>query len=350
MERWGRGKRRNSYWNRYGEDDYEDEEYEDGEEPDEDESVDYDRFGYYNYRPRIKARGGIRAQSKRGAFGESWWAKRWIATLESFNIGARLTRGRSYARGGQVLSIDIDKGVIRSKVQGSYPRPYNVTIKVKTLSDADWKRLVDALSSQVIFAAKLLAGEMPQEIEETFTGAGLSLFPEKRGDLQTDCSCPDYSNPCKHIAAVYYLLGEEFDRDPFLIFKFRGATREEFIRMLGASGVAKEKIVTEAAAVPRPPEPISAGAASFWNCGKLPDDFFGEVRLAPVSAAQPKRLGNFPFWRGSEHFLDAITPVYSNAALTGLGVFLGETEMERQAERESHAERARRAGKRRTVA
>src|SRR5262249_29560519 len=167
-------------------------------------------------RPRA-AKGGIKSQSKRGAFGQSWWAKRWIAVLESFDIGARLGRGRSYARGGQVLSIDVAKGEVTARVQGSRPKPYDVTIEVKTLTAGEWDRLVLALSGQALFVAKLLAGEMPQDIEQVFTEAGLSLFPQKSRDLLTDCSCPDWSNPCKHVAAVYYLLGEEFDRDPFLL-------------------------------------------------------------------------------------------------------------------------------------
>lgn len=302
-------------------------------------------WGYYKPKPRIKAKGGIKSQSKRGSFGESWWAKRWIATLESFNIGARLGRGRSYARSGQVLSIDISKGEVKAKVQGSSPKPYSITIKVKPLSDADWKKLAEALSTQAIFAAKLLAGEMPQEIEQAFTGAKLSLFPEKLRDLETSCSCPDWSNPCKHIAAVYYLLGEEFDRDPFLIFKLRGSTREEFTKLLGATGVAPAKVEAEEQAVAHPPEPLEAGAENYWRGGKLPDDFFGEVRLPPVSAALPKRLGNFPFWRGSEHFLEAIAPVYANAATRGLNVFLGETEPDSKAEPESTVSRARKAWK-----
>ncbi len=347
----GRGskRRRYIYWDGY--DDY-DEDYDEGEDEDEDEDEDggYNPYGYYNYRPTIKAKGGIKAQSKRGAFGESWWAKRWIATLEGFNIGARLTRGRSYARSGQVLSIDIDKGVIKSKVQGSRPQPYNVTIKVKTLSDADWKLLAASLSTQAIFAAKLLAGEMPQEIEDAFTGAKLSLFPERRVDLKTDCSCPDSSNPCKHIAAVYYLLGEEFDRDPFLIFKLRGVTREEFTKLLGATGAPAAKIEVDEPQAALPPDPLQASAGVFWGGGKLPDDFFGEVRLPPVSAALPKRLGNFPFWRGSENFMDAIAPVYSQAAPQGLDIFLGETESDSRAEPESHVARARKARKRPTVA
>ena len=180
----------------------------------------YDRGFFPRSRPR-QARGGIKAQSKRGTFGQSWWAQRWIAVLESFDIGARLGRGRSYARGGQVLSIDIAKGKVKARVQGSRPKPYDITIDVKALSPAEWKKLVGVLAGQALFAAKLLAGEMPQDIEQVFQEAGLSLFPSKLRDLTTDCSCPDWSNPCKHIAAVYYLLGEEFDRDPFLLFKLR---------------------------------------------------------------------------------------------------------------------------------
>ena len=293
------------------------------------------RYNYwrddYEYRPTIKAKGGIKAQSKRGGFGASWWAKRWIAVLESFNIGARLGRGRSYARGGQVLSIDISEGAIKAKVQGSFPKPYGISINVKALANAGWKKLARALSTQAIFAAKLLAGEMPQEIERSFKDAGLSLFPEKLGDLQTNCSCPDWSNPCKHIAAVYYLLGEEFDRDPFLIFKLRGISRDGFITLLGAASETQRRGVAEAGrkrraapVVALPPEPLTADAASFWSGSTLSEDFFGEVSPPPVSAALPKRLGNFPFWRGTERFLDAVEPVYAHASPRGLDVFLGE--------------------------
>src|SRR5437588_10309121 len=117
----------------------------------------YRREFFPRSRPRI-AKGGIKAQSKRGAFGESWWARRWISVLESFNIGARLGRGRSYARSGQVLSIDIDKGQVTAKVQGSRPKPYDITIEMKVMSSAEWKKVVQALSGQALFAAKLLAG------------------------------------------------------------------------------------------------------------------------------------------------------------------------------------------------
>jgi uncharacterized Zn finger protein len=280
-------------------------------------------WGEYEYRPTIKAKGGIKAQSKRGQFGETWWAKRWIAVLESFNIGARLGRGRSYARSGQVLSIDIEQGQVKAKVQGSFPQPYKITIKVKELSPKDWQKLTRTLSTQAIFAARLLAGEIPQEIEQAFKDAGLSLFPEKLRDLETDCSCPDWSNPCKHIAAVYYLLGEEFDRDPFLLFKLRGMSREELVEKLGAATPAAQTEAVEEVIPALPPEPLTADVAAFWQGGALPDELFGEVRQPPASAALLKRLGNFPFWRGAERPVDALEPVYTQASACGLEVFAG---------------------------
>src|SRR5215207_2641078 len=111
----------------------------------------WDYWDYYEQKPAREVRGGIKAQSKRGGFGESWWAKRWIAVLESFDIGARLGRGRSYARSGQVLSIDVKSGRVDAKVQGSRPTPYAVTIEVAKLADADWNKVVTALSGQALF-------------------------------------------------------------------------------------------------------------------------------------------------------------------------------------------------------
>lgn len=292
------------------------------------------RWGYYDYfKPSIPraVKGGIKAQSKRGGFGESWWARCWIGVLESFNIGARLGRGRSYARNGQVLSIEIEKGEVKAKVQGSRSKPYDIKIHIKTLSAADWRKLAKALSHQAIFLAKLLAGQMPEDIEKAFKGVGLSLFPEKLRDLKTDCSCPDWSNPCKHIAAVYYLLGEEFDRDPFLIFKLRGMSREELGGLLDQTGdkttirgtkhkprlshEGKEALFSE---------PLTSDVSKFWSGGSVSDDLFGEVLIPQVPAALPKRIGNFPFWRGEERFLDAIEPNYVKASPSGLNVFLGE--------------------------
>jgi uncharacterized Zn finger protein len=284
----------------------------------------WDYYGYY-YKPSvpIRAKGGIKAQSKRGSFGESWWARRWISVLEGFHIGARLGRGRSYARSGQVLSIEVGKGEVNAKVQGSRPKPYSVRIETKVLRPKDWGKIVGILSKEAIFVAKLLTGEMPKDIEEVFEKASLTLFPESVKDLKTSCSCPDWSNPCKHIAAVYYLLGEEFDRDPFLIFKLRGLEKEELIAMLRAKE-KKEKVESETLSPREEEEPLPIEREKFWNGEVITDDFFGEVSIPEVHGALPKRLGSFPFWRGEEKFLDVMEKIYSNSSPIGLNLFLGE--------------------------
>jgi len=279
-------------------------------------------------------RGGIKARSRRGAFATSWWAQRWTAVLEGFQLGARLARGRSYARGGQVLDIDVERGRVRARVQGSRPAPYRVTIEMKMLSAAQWSKVVDALAHELRFAAKLLAGEMPQDIESAFRGVSVSLFPERRDDLRTECSCPDWSNPCKHIAAVYYLLGEEFDRDPFLLFALRGMPREELIHALAQRGdvgpktqrkrriAAPAQPVAGAEQTPAP-EPLRAQSEQFWNGEPLPGDFFGEVQPASTSASLVKGLGPFPFWRGDAPLIETMESLYAHAAERGLAAFLG---------------------------
>ncbi|MGH9663268.1 MAG: SWIM zinc finger family protein [Bryobacteraceae bacterium] len=272
------------------------------------------RWDGFRYPPRARprqAKGGIRAQSKRGSFGQSWWAKRWIAVLEGFQPGARLQRGRSYARSGQVLAIDVGKGTIRARVQGSRPKPYDVIIQVTPLPPGDWKRAAETVASQALFGAKLLAGEMPQEIESAFRAAGLSLFPERGNDLKTECTCPDFSNPCKHIAAVYYLLGEEFDRDPFLIFKMRGIGREEFLGLLG--GAAGAAPFSDAQSGQFLPEPLPCSRDAFWTTGSLPEDLLRALPQGGATAALPKRLGSFPFWRGKQHFQQTLDSVYAAA-------------------------------------
>jgi uncharacterized Zn finger protein len=279
----------------------------------------------------LPARGGIKARTKRGDFGRNWWAERWISVLEQLEIGARLGRGKSYARRGQVLDIAIEKGCVRARVQGSRPQPYGVTIRIKPLGGMHWSRLTKALAREARFTAKLLACEMPRDIETAFRQAGVSLFPERSRDLVTECSCPDWANPCKHVAAVYYLLGEEFDRDPFLIFRLRGMTRQDLVRALRAATPPRAR--SAGAGIPLPAggesqhpaaEPLRSDSGSFWTGGSLGEDLFGEVRVPVAKAALLRRLGAFPFWRGSEPLLESLEPIYDRAAARGLRVFLGQ--------------------------
>lgn len=179
---------------------------------------------------------GIKAKSRTGTIGATWWSQRFIATLEAFALGPRLTRGKRYARAGQVLDLDVQAGAVHAQVQGSRATPYRVSVRVLPLSAKDWARVEEAMAARAVFLAKLLAGEMPPDIEEAFAACHLSLFPTAPSDLTTDCSCPDWANPCKHIAATYYLLAEAFDDDPFLILAWRGRTRDELLHHLAGHG------------------------------------------------------------------------------------------------------------------
>ena len=173
----------------------------------------------------IAVEGGIKARSKRGAIGEQWWSRRFIAVLDSYGMSSRLQRGRSYARRGQVLEFTLAAGKVAARVQGSRPSPYQVSITVRPLTAAQWRDVESRLSSQALFRARLLAGEMPAEIEEVFASCGTPLFPESSSDLTMSCNCPDWGVPCKHLAAVCYVLAEAFDADPFAMLAWRGKGR-----------------------------------------------------------------------------------------------------------------------------
>jgi uncharacterized Zn finger protein len=140
-----------------------------------------------------------------------------------------LERGRNYAREGNVLSIEFAGAQVLAQVQGSEAAPYQVSLSLVPFSDEDWNYIMGTMSEKAIFSAQLLAGEMPANIEEVFTANGLSLFPFSLADIRSRCSCPDKANPCKHIAAVYYQLGDRFSEDPFVLFQLRGRTKTEIL-------------------------------------------------------------------------------------------------------------------------
>lgn len=167
------------------------------------------------------------AQSSR-----EWWAQRWIDVLESFGWVRRLARARNYARDGNVVKLEFSGSKVRARVQGTAPEPYNVSLALDPFDDEQWQYVIESIAEQAIFSAKLLAGEMPQDVEKVFTSNGLSLFPYTKFDIHSRCSCPDKANPCKHIGAVYYLLGDRFSDDPFVLFQLRGRTKAQIITAL----------------------------------------------------------------------------------------------------------------------
>ncbi|MGC5052932.1 SWIM zinc finger family protein [Micromonospora sp. DT48] len=187
---------------------------------------------FADYGPPRRVDGGLRARSTRGAIGVSWWSRRFLEVLESFALGTRLTRGRSYARAGQVLRLDVAAGVVTAVVQGSRPKPYQVSVTLPPFPPGLWARIEEQLAAQAFFSARLLAGDLPAELEELFVAAEAPLFPAAVTDLDQRCSCPDVAVPCKHLAATFYLLAEAFDADPFTLLHWRGRSRTELLARL----------------------------------------------------------------------------------------------------------------------
>jgi uncharacterized Zn finger protein len=280
---------------------------------------DYDDFYYYKPTRPIEVEGGVKARSQRGAFAKNWWATRWIEAMERLMDSGRLGRGRSYARKGQVLSIEETKGGVTARVQGSRRTPYKITLQMKPLSDAQWDKVLDALAGQALFAAQLLAGEMPQDIEQAFAAAGVSLFPDKPGDLVTDCSCPDWANPCKHVAATHFILGERFDEDPFLLFRLRGRSQEQILHALrqrrAGADVAEEGVAGEEQ---EEITPLEETLPAFWQAGEALASFPLNIKPPVVALPILKRLGEPAFMSG-DTLQGLLGPAYqamTQAALT----------------------------------
>jgi uncharacterized Zn finger protein len=260
----------------------------------------------------VQVEGGIRARSKRGAIGEQWWSRRFIDVLESFGMSGRLARGRNYARRGQVLGFEISCGYVTAQVQGSRPKPYRVRIQVTPLTTPQWRRVEQALAGQALFRAKLLAGEMPREIEEVFAGCGTPLFPRSARDLEMSCSCPDWEVPCKHLAAVCYVLAEAFDVDPFGILAWRGRDREDLLGALRLTAAPPEAARPLIDVTDRP---LAQCLADFWSPG------MSQARLRalpPAPATAPDLLLRTfeppPVLIRGQDLLTLLTPAYQQLA------------------------------------
>ena len=177
-------------------------------------------------------------------FGATWWGRLWIRGLELLgdDYENRLPRGKQYAEDGHVSHFVVKPGEIEARVHGR--KTYNVTLGLPALTPAQWDKALARIAQESRFVASLLAGEMPQGLDETFREAGASLYPRVPKELQTHCDCPDWANPCKHVAAVCYVMAEALDRDPWLLFDLRGKSRDEVLQALQSA--------LEAAAVAAP--------------------------------------------------------------------------------------------------
>lgn len=263
-------------------------------------------------KPR-KVTGGIQIHATRGAVARTWWSARFLEVLEQVVAGGRMARGRNYARAGQTLELRVDPGSVTASVQGSREQPYRVRIGVTTYGKPEWTRVEEALAADAWYAAALLAGSMPPEIEGLFASLELALFPADARDLVMDCSCPDHAVPCKHLAAVFYLLAERFDADPFEVLALRGRDRETLLANLRTRRAAAASVDTRDG-VPAPEEPTAVPLTEVLDAFFTAGPGLGDARrVVPVPTAPDALLDQVPPFaitvRGKQ-VVDLLRPVY----------------------------------------
>lgn len=267
---------------------------------------------------------------------KEWWSQQWLDLLDKYRFKKRLERARNYARQGNVLNIEFKDQKVLAQVQGTQPEPYTVSLWLDVFSDEEWDYIIATLSQRAIFSAKLLAGEMPQDIEDVFAANGLRLFPFSLDNVHSECSCPDKANPCKHIGAVYYMLGDRFSEDPFVLFQLRGKTQKQIINTLRQLRGQSEDEIKAATAeeITVKSESNSPKLDQFWNYSEQLDsalvvitpppssetvlDVLGAIPLAGISITSNNRLAS----SDSDIVMQYLETVYKNvsqqAVLVGL--------------------------------
>lgn len=266
-------------------------------------------------------------------FSRTWWGQRFIAALEEFTDQARLGRGRSYASGGRIIEYTLSKGKVTAKVRGSinpyfgvYQEPiYKTSITIKAITSDDWTRVMRKIASRADLITKLLMNEMPDTIEDAFSELGLHLLPHSEQDFVTSCSCPDWANPCKHIAGVYYLLASALDKDPFLMFELRGLSRNDLHTELTHSHLGKilasaldseeeppvEPVQSFYTSPVREPASIVTSHKEFWTGARRLPSPPGSTSQSSVPALLIKKQGDYPpFWHKDLSFISVMEELY----------------------------------------
>lgn len=272
----------------------------------------------YAARVPVGLQGGIRAQQPYAVVGRRWWNRRWTEAMEAFRLGARLGRGRSYAVSGQVSELTIQPGLVAARVQGAAAEPYACEIRLRQTAGEPRERLIGALRQRPMLLARLLTGDLPFEVESLFLDAGCPLFPRQNDDLSSRCACPDWANPCKHLVAVYYLLGEALSHQPLALLQMRGIGRSDLFPEHDAPAAADQRQT--------PPAERQPDIETFYGEPLTPPESFGAAPPPGQSVAPLiQRLGPLPLWRGQERFCDTLEHLYRRAASRGWAVWIGDT-------------------------
>jgi uncharacterized Zn finger protein len=281
----------------------------------------------YKLRAPLAIKGGIRAQTPHAGPFRVWWSRRWTDVLEGFRMGPRLGRGRHYAISGQVSELTMALGCVSAEVQGANAAPYRCSIRFASLEPSQKEEVIAGLKARPMLIARLIAGELPHEVEMFFEQVQAPLFPRRSGDIQSACSCPDWANPCKHLAAVYCLLGETISRNPLLLLTLRGISRADLIDTPTCKEGTDRKVAPPIREAGRrlPPdkcEPLTS--ESFYGTPQPPITDFGASPSLDIYAPLVQRLGPLPFWRGQERFSDTLEHLYARAASRGMTVWSGD--------------------------
>jgi uncharacterized Zn finger protein len=261
------------------------------------------------------ANGGASHSVGSGTHAESWWGSRWVRALAQLLNARILARGRTYAGSGRLLDLDIGIGVVLAQAQWDDGTVCQLRIELQTFDDDIWERVTATMAGQAIYAAQLLNGEMPMDIEAVFNAEGVSLFPASRREFHAQCSCPEYARPCQHVAAVLWVIGERLDDDPFILFALRGRTKEQFMAALREARAGDGEGMAQGI-VPGVPIPTTEGAESldddmdrFWQLG--PEVEALQMRVTPpeVDMEAIKVLGD-PTFAEDEGLLERLTRIY----------------------------------------
>ena len=291
------------------------------------------------YAPRVpySVRGGIRAQNVRSQASRKWWAKRWISYLEEQQLGARLGRGRSYALSGQVLSLEITPGLAKAVVQGGAKEAYTCEIRFAVAKPKAKARIIDRLLARPMLISQLLIHTLPEEVERLFRAEGYPLLPSSPEDFSASCTCPDPINPCKHLAAVLFILIEAIEQNPLILLELRGITLAELTdgdpveegkaeyKPEEGDTLVEDATSASAAEGGEEPEDFESDPDFFWRGAEVAPPDFGPAPAQNTKMPLVQRLGTIPFWRGDQRFVQTMEQCGERASTEGWEVWAGES-------------------------